>query len=473
MVEANRKEYEFCNIPQWVDALKDAPPIKFLNLEDDKHQKYHGLKVEKVMLEDLTNVEEFNTTYSKWTTNNIEKTIDDCIVNGVHLIISSLLIKSKDQAYQRAFSKARANNIFIIQAAGNDNENIDGTSNIGNFEDIITIGAVHLYEKIKPVKKDVVEKASYSNKGNCLDYTDFSNLEIEKEMLKGTSFSQPFLAKKLILVLKYFLLNNIPIIYDDVISFIDSNLYDLGESGKDLIFGKGLFILPDINALKLEGDNMSHVCRDLNELLPYVKTLAEQLLQKCKEQNIPIIITETYRSQERQNELYAQGRTTPGQVVTWTKNSKHKTRRAFDFAKLINGQTSWDNCDGFFEKVGKIGKSIGLTWGGSWSNSKDLPHFQYDGEIPKDNNLSPIKMEDDDMIRYARLIDIPNDNGFQDIIKVLMDAKIVNGDGSDTTGNNDIIDLSIDQIRMIIMQYRGGAFDRRFIELGYSPVVKI
>ena len=32
--------------------------------------------------------------------------------------------------------------------------------------------------------------------------------------------------------------------------------------------------------------------------------------------------------------------------------------------------------DGFFSKVGAIGKSIGLEWGGDWKTPVDKPHFQ-------------------------------------------------------------------------------------------------
>lgn len=76
-------------------------------------------------------------------------------------------------------------------------------------------------------------------------------------------------------------------------------------------------------------------------------------------------------------------------------------------------------------------------------------------------------------IRYEKLKDIPNDYGFRDIIEVLMNAKIINGDGSDPTGNGDVIDLSLDQVRTFVMLYRGGAFDRKLIEKGMVPVVKI
>ena len=42
-----------------------------------------------------------------------------------------------------------------------------------------------------------------------------------------------------------------------------------------------------------------------------------------------------------------------------------------------------------------------------------------------------------------------------------MDAGIVQGDGSDPDGNGDVIDLSHDQVRLLVMSYRGGAFDAR------------
>ncbi|MGH2899958.1 MAG: M15 family metallopeptidase, partial [Solirubrobacteraceae bacterium] len=41
-------------------------------------------------------------------------------------------------------------------------------------------------------------------------------------------------------------------------------------------------------------------------------------------------VAETYRSQERQNTLFAQGREAPGPIVTWTRNSKHTEGRAVD-----------------------------------------------------------------------------------------------------------------------------------------------
>ena len=80
--------------------------------------------------------------------------------------------------------------------------------------------------------------------------------------------------------------------------------------------------------------------------------------------------------------------------------------------------------------------------------------------------------EDEEMVRYNTKDDIPNDYGFRDVINTLMDAEIIKGDGSDPNGNGDVIDLSHDQVRSLVFEYRGGAFDRKLIAMGMAPAVE-
>ncbi|CAM5484160.1 Peptidoglycan L-alanyl-D-glutamate endopeptidase OS=Lysinibacillus sphaericus OX=1421 GN=LS41612_04705 PE=4 SV=1 [Lysinibacillus sphaericus] len=83
--------------------------------------------------------------------------------------------------------------------------------------------------------------------------------------------------------------------------------------------------------------SVTTTCRDLAELLPSAQTACRLLFQECYKAGIKnIFITETYRSQTRQKYLYAQGRTRPGKVVTWTLNSNHKSRLAWDIAVGIH-----------------------------------------------------------------------------------------------------------------------------------------
>lgn len=77
--------------------------------------------------------------------------------------------------------------------------------------------------------------------------------------------------------------------------------------------------------------------------------------------------------------------------------------------------------------------------------------------------------DEDEMVRYQRLADVPED--FRGTIKVLMDAGIIVGDGSDPVGNNDVIDLSHDQVRTLVILYRGGCFDRKLIAVGMKPAI--
>ncbi|MGL4913768.1 MAG: M15 family metallopeptidase [Romboutsia sp.] len=121
---------------------------------------------------------------------------------------------------------------------------------------------------------------------------------------------------------------------------------------------------------------------NLDSLKPYVKYLANRFLEECKKQNFPVKIYYTLRTIEEQNELYAQGRTKPGKIVTNAKGgqSYHNYGLAFDAAPVVNGNIDWNN-EALFNKMGKIGQSVGLEWGGSWASFKDTPHFQWAGGL--------------------------------------------------------------------------------------------
>lgn len=120
------------------------------------------------------------------------------------------------------------------------------------------------------------------------------------------------------------------------------------------------------------------ICKSVNELHPKVRELALALLAECKKQGLNVKITETYRSKERQDYLYAQGRTRSGNIVTNSPGSSmssyHQWRLAFDV--VINDRKDPYNA-AKLAKVGKIGEKLGLEWGGSWRGFKDSPHFQY------------------------------------------------------------------------------------------------
>lgn len=127
--------------------------------------------------------------------------------------------------------------------------------------------------------------------------------------------------------------------------------------------------------------------RNVSQLHPELQKKVEQLKILCQQNGITIGISECVRTVAEQDALYAKGRTMPGKIVTKAKgntySSMHQWGVAFDFyLKMdVDGDGSvsddaFNNSTDLFNKVGNIGQSIGLEWGGAWKSMKDLPHFQ-------------------------------------------------------------------------------------------------
>jgi peptidoglycan L-alanyl-D-glutamate endopeptidase CwlK len=119
--------------------------------------------------------------------------------------------------------------------------------------------------------------------------------------------------------------------------------------------------------------------RDLNELLPEVKRRVENFIEACKANGIDLLVTSTYRDNESQAALYAQGRTAAGKIVTNARagDSFHNYRCAVDVVPLVSGKPDWDGSHPVWAEVGRLGQENGLEWAGNWEHFKELAHFQY------------------------------------------------------------------------------------------------
>lgn len=122
--------------------------------------------------------------------------------------------------------------------------------------------------------------------------------------------------------------------------------------------------------------------RDLKDLQPVVADKCSAFISGCKSLGIDVIITATLRDIESQNELYAQGRTKPGKIVTNAKggDSFHNYACAFDFVPIVNGKAMWNDLE-LFKKCGEIAESTGLEWAGRWKSFKEMAHCQYTGGL--------------------------------------------------------------------------------------------
>ena len=123
--------------------------------------------------------------------------------------------------------------------------------------------------------------------------------------------------------------------------------------------------------------------RSLDDLIPPAKERVERFLSLCKDQNIDLLVTSTYRDNESQQALYEQGRTTAGKVVTNAKagDSWHNWRCAVDVVPMVNGKPNWDGLHPVWDQIGKLGEQAGLEWAGRWRTFKELAHFQYTGGL--------------------------------------------------------------------------------------------
>ena len=90
-----------------------------------------------------------------------------------------------------------------------------------------------------------------------------------------------------------------------------------------------------------------------------------------------------HRSNAEQAELYAQGRTKPGRVVTNAKpgQSRHNSwpSQAVDVIPYINGagSWSWDHINPMADHIKRVASDLGIqaTWGGDW-RMRDGAHWE-------------------------------------------------------------------------------------------------
>lgn len=81
-----------------------------------------------------------------------------------------------------------------------------------------------------------------------------------------------------------------------------------------------------------------------------------------------------------QAQLYAQGRTAPGKIVTYSKpgDSLHHYGLAIDSCFVgIDPYLEHDpNSEALWREYGRHATAHGLSWGGAWSRFIDRPHVQ-------------------------------------------------------------------------------------------------
>jgi peptidoglycan LD-endopeptidase CwlK len=115
------------------------------------------------------------------------------------------------------------------------------------------------------------------------------------------------------------------------------------------------------------------VGKSLDELDPSFRPLAEKLLQLAADAGIPVRVIGTGRTPQEQENFIKLG-------TSWTRNSRHLTGHAIDIApEELLGEKLWAPKSPLWWRLGEIGESLGLIWGGRWKKTVDKCHF----EMPK------------------------------------------------------------------------------------------
>ena len=142
--------------------------------------------------------------------------------------------------------------------------------------------------------------------------------------------------------------------------------------------------------------------RRIEDLTPSLQIKARQLTNLLYVNGIKYAIIETRRSMATQRAYYAQGRepfeevnakrraaglfeigeAEARRIVTRTLDSRHLYGEAFDLVPLDEvGRAWWNAPAALWTKIGELGESVGLEWGGRWGEREgrlgwDCPHFQ-------------------------------------------------------------------------------------------------
>lgn len=116
------------------------------------------------------------------------------------------------------------------------------------------------------------------------------------------------------------------------------------------------------------------------------ETLVNVVKRAIEISEVDFTVLEGVRTLERQRELYAQGRTAPGKIVTWTMKSRHIEGKAVD---LVPYPLDWNDIEKFnkikdamFQAAKEL--DVNLRWGADWNGNGeyrekgeyDSPHFE-------------------------------------------------------------------------------------------------
>jgi peptidoglycan L-alanyl-D-glutamate endopeptidase CwlK len=410
-----------------------------------------------------------------FTTNTYDsKCADYIIANKCQIFTTSCSSGEINKGKEMAMLDCIDAGCIFFGAAGNKSSEIKGEIKSDKY---YAIGGAKPYSTTGVYDWNRITRVSYSGTGKELDFVTLA------EILgcNGTSFCSPVIAGMCALVQQFFTEKiGRRLTRAEMEHFMKANCIDLDTEGFDKNTGYGLFVLPDPDTIKIS-DYISEIhdgidysgfpevrsdveMRGIDKLHPDMQKACNMFLDECKRQGLPVLITETLRTQEEQERLYAQGRTTPGKIVTNCRGyqSPHCWGVSFDFCRNVKGK-EYDNTDGFFERVGNIAKTIlkdteyRLFWGGDFKTFVDKPHVEMIKYLPNNSTKTLIAQygtpenfmktwneSEVEEMRYKTVEEMPE--WARQPIQELIDMGALSGRGGSAG-----LDLSDDMVRLLII----------------------
>jgi len=113
-------------------------------------------------------------------------------------------------------------------------------------------------------------------------------------------------------------------------------------------------------------------------LIPKAQIEARKFLNMAAGGNKDVRIISGTRTYEEQDDLFAQGRTKAGKIVTNAKGgqSNHNFGIAWDIGLFDNGSYNENDDDYIALAHAVLPNMNSLEWGGNWHSFKDFPHYQ-------------------------------------------------------------------------------------------------
>lgn len=174
----------------------------------------------------------------------MEQSLPHIDSEGIHLVNASLTGLSNKTLANRMLESQTSGSIFVTAAENTGKYDSIGYSSQNGW---ITVSASHIN------KSGDIDIADYSSRGKSIDFTCFSNINVNSQKDRdykireiGTSFASPMFCGMLALVQQFFLektgqtLNQ-----DEMYKFVVDNAVDLGNEGRDNLYGHGIFVLPN------------------------------------------------------------------------------------------------------------------------------------------------------------------------------------------------------------------------------------